>query len=165
MLDITPDSAPPSPSVTPGGFYFYEVEFKAGRKGLYRANARHLLRSGSFVIVQADRGEDLGRLRRLIDPRKVNTDKIQKRIVRLASATEVCELVHKAEEEEKAVVVCIQKVREHGLPLETTSAEYQFDRNKLTFFYKSEGRVDFRELVRDLFKLYRVRIWMQKAEK
>jgi len=44
-------------------------------------------------------------------------------------------------------------------------AEYQFDRNKLTFFFEAEGRIDFRELVRDLFSIYKTRIWMQQVNK
>lgn len=71
--------------------------------------------------------------------------------------------MRKAEEEQKAMDLCSQQVRDRRLPLEIVGAEYQFDRNKLTFYYKSEDRVDFRELVKNLYRVYRVRIWMQKV--
>lgn len=49
--------------------------------------------------------------------------------------------------------------------MHVVDAEYQFDRHKLTFFFEAEGRVDFRELVRDLFSMYKTRIWMQQLDK
>jgi len=61
--------------------------------------------------------------------------------------------------------ICRGKVRQRGLPMHVVDAEYQFDRHKLTFFFEAEGRVDFRELVRDLFSMYKTRIWMQQLDK
>jgi hypothetical protein len=142
---------------------FYEVEFKSSRRAVFRGAPG--FKAGDFVIVQADRGEDLGRVRRIFDRRRVAIDKVQRSLGRKAETSEVSELRKKSEEEEHAQKVCAQKVLERKLPLEVVSAEFQFDRNKLTFFYRSECRVDFRELVRDLFKIYRVRIWMQKADR
>jgi cell fate regulator YaaT (PSP1 superfamily) len=55
------------------------------------------------------------------------------------------------------------KVLEHGLRMTILDAEFQFDKKKLTFYYESDEKVDFRELVRDLYKLYRARIWMSKT--
>jgi cell fate regulator YaaT (PSP1 superfamily) len=144
---------------------FYEVEFKASRRGLFRADANRPYKAGDFVMVQADRGEDLGRLRRQLDPRKVNAEKVQRTVVRLATAAEVQDLARKAADEDEAIAACVAAVQERGLPLEIVGAEYQFDRNKLTYFYRSDARVDFRDLVKSLFRVYRVRIWMQKAER
>lgn len=61
--------------------------------------------------------------------------------------------------------ICRAKVKQRNLPMHIVDAEYQFDRHKLTFFFEAEGRIDFRELVRDLFSIYKTRIWMQQLDK
>eukprot|EP00541_Cyclophora_tenuis_P008319 CAMPEP_0116550082 /NCGR_PEP_ID=MMETSP0397-20121206/5236_1 /TAXON_ID=216820 /ORGANISM="Cyclophora tenuis, Strain ECT3854" /LENGTH=412 /DNA_ID=CAMNT_0004074887 /DNA_START=62 /DNA_END=1300 /DNA_ORIENTATION=+ len=88
-----------------------------------------------------------------------------KRIIRLATHDEVSLLAVKREEEEELLRVCRSKVRQRGLAMHVVDAEYQFDRHKLTFFFEAEGRIDFRELVRDLFSMYKTRIWMQQLDK
>ena len=88
-----------------------------------------------------------------------------KRIVRLATHDEVALLATKRDEEEELLKICRAKVRQRGLPMTVVDAEYQFDRHKLTFFFEAEGRIDFRELVRDLFSVYKTRIWMQQLDK
>lgn len=88
-----------------------------------------------------------------------------KRVIRLATHDEVNLLAVKREEEEELLKICRTKVRQRGLPMHVVDAEYQFDRHKLTFFFEAEGRIDFRELVRDLFSMYKTRIWMQQLDK
>jgi hypothetical protein len=88
-----------------------------------------------------------------------------KRITRLATQDEVALLAIKREEEEELLKICRTKVRQRALPMHVVDAEYQFDRHKLTFFFEAEGRIDFRELVRDLFSMYKTRIWMQQLDK
>ncbi|KAJ3005324.1 hypothetical protein NUW54_g4388 [Trametes sanguinea] len=69
-------------------------------------------------------------------------------------------LAAKAQDEAKALELCRNKVRQKKLPMEVIDAEYQWDRRKLTFYFIAEKRIDFRELVRELFRLYKTRIWM-----
>ena len=88
-----------------------------------------------------------------------------KRITRLATHDEVGLLNVKREEEEELLKICRTKCRQRALPMTVIDAEYQFDRHKLTFFFEAEGRIDFRELVRDLFSMYKTRIWMQQLDK
>lgn len=88
-----------------------------------------------------------------------------KRVIRLATHDEVSLLAVKREEEDELLKICKGKVRQRGLPMNVVDAEYQFDRHKLTFFFEAEGRIDFRELVRDLFSIYKTRIWMQQLDK
>mmetsp|Transcript_9551 Transcript_9551/g.17337 ORF Transcript_9551/g.17337 Transcript_9551/m.17337 type:complete len:1215 (-) Transcript_9551:353-3997(-) len=88
-----------------------------------------------------------------------------KRIIRLATHDEVCLLTVKREEEDELLRICRTKVGQRALPMRVVDAEYQFDRHKLTFFFEAEGRIDFRELVRDLFSIYKTRIWMQQLDK
>lgn len=86
-------------------------------------------------------------------------------VLRLASEADVQQLhTTQAELERRAVDVCTQRVLEHRLPMTILDAEYQFDKKKLTFFYDAQQRLDFRELVRDLYKTFRARIWMELVE-
>ncbi|KAF9999304.1 hypothetical protein BGZ80_006594 [Entomortierella chlamydospora] len=163
----------------------YVVEFKAGRSDLfYVADNNNLsLKRGDLVIVEADRGKDLGKVTNdSITPQqiqalqkehaeaaalaahqegqRVHKEIHPKRIFRLAAPTEISQLVNKNQDEIKAMMVCQTKVRQKKLPMEVVDAEYQWDRRKLTFYFRAEHRIDFRELVRDLFKIYKTRIWM-----
>ncbi|KAI8820241.1 PSP1 C-terminal conserved region-domain-containing protein [Fimicolochytrium jonesii] len=162
----------------------YIVEFKAGRKDFFfhtpDAHAGILpVKRGDLVIVEADRGKDLGKI---IHDNVLNVQQLQmfqaqfaeslpdshnpskevhpKRIYRAAVPAEVTMLVSKSQDEAKAVAVCQTKIRQKKLPMEVVDAEYQWDRRKLTFYFVADRRIDFRELVRELFKLYKTRIWM-----
>jgi len=68
------------------------------------------------------------------------------------------------QDELKALALCQTKVRAKKLPMEVVDAEYQWDRRKLTFYFVAEKRIDFRELVRELFRLYKTRIWMASLQ-
>ncbi|KAI9241068.1 MAG: PSP1 C-terminal conserved region-domain-containing protein, partial [Podila humilis] len=189
----------------------YVVEFKAGRNDLFYMTSSNVngdsnpsppLKRGDLVIVEADRGKDLGKIANdSISPQQIQALQAQqaemaaiaaqqdlsalnmgmgmnnggvasgaptrtpkeihpKRIFRLAQPSEVALLVSKNQDEMKAMVVCQSKVRQKKLPMEVVDAEYQWDRRKLTFYFIAERRIDFRELVRDLFKIYKTRIWM-----
>lgn len=132
---------------------------------------------GDFVIVNADRGEDLGIVtmvftmqefidRRLAMSAKCNIqeeDAVIGTILRLATLSERQQLPKKYKKEE--AVVKAAKELAHGtyhLPLTIHDADYHFDGHKLTIFYSSDARVDFRDYVRDLFTLFKTRIWMKK---
>jgi hypothetical protein len=175
--------APPQPKV------IYCVKFKRTQRNFVLGpRISRDLKIGTYVKVEADRGEDLG-----IVVGRAAADKYNfppaggrpnfsasmappgglpgagaadlKRIIRLATHDEVSLLGMKREEEEELLKICRGKVRQRGLPMHVVDAEYQFDRHKLTFFFEAEGRVDFRELVRDLFSMYKTRIWMQQLDK
>jgi hypothetical protein len=164
----------------------YTVKFKRSQRNFVLGpRISRDLKVGTYVKVEADRGEDLG-----IVVGKVSAERYGmsgrnsftagigpppttiagsgadlKRVIRLATHDEVSLLAMKREEEEELLRICRRKVRERGLPMNVVDAEYQFDRHKLTFFFEAEGRVDFRELVRDLFSMYKTRIWMQQLDK
>ncbi|KAF9977923.1 hypothetical protein BGZ65_007198, partial [Modicella reniformis] len=170
----------------------YVVEFKAGRTDLFYVteNSGVPLKIGDLVIVEADRGRDLGKITNdSITPQQIQAMQAQqaemaalqaqqdgnssngsghrspkeihpKRIFRLAQSPEIGQLLSKNQDEMKAMMICQTKVRQKRLPMEVVDAEYQWDRRKLTFYFIAERRIDFRELVRDLFKIYKTRIWM-----
>ena len=80
-----------------------------------------------------------------------------KRLLRLASEEERAQLPNKLIEELKTLQVCREKVIMRSLPMEIRDAEYQFDHHKLTFYFEADRRIDFRDLVSDLFALYKTR--------
>ncbi|GKY93313.1 hypothetical protein MPSEU_000298900 [Mayamaea pseudoterrestris] len=170
-------------SILPMPKVVFAVKFKRTQRNFVLGpRINRDLKIGTYVKVEADRGEDLG-----IVVGKVSADKYNhsggrggfgppsagmgsgaadlKRINRLATHDEVSLLSLKREEEDELLRICRAKVRQRGLPMHVIDAEYQFDRHKLTFFFEAEGRVDFRELVRDLFSMYKTRIWMQQIDK
>lgn len=161
----------------------YVVEFKAGRTDYFYlpADLSHVqIRVGDLAIVEADRGKDLGKVIEvdiksmnelrlyqathedpLVDSHNAVGKEIQpKRLFRLAEPSEVAMLLQKGQDEAKANGVCQVKIRQKKLPMEIVDAEYQWDRRKLTFYFVADRRIDFRELVRELFKIYKTRIWM-----
>ncbi|PLW39566.1 hypothetical protein PCANC_15650 [Puccinia coronata f. sp. avenae] len=83
-----------------------------------------------------------------------------KKIFGKASAADVQSLHQKMEEERKALSLCRSKALQRGLKMEITAAEWQWDRRKLTFFFIADKRIDFRDLVKDLFRTWKTRIWM-----
>ncbi|KAG2172493.1 hypothetical protein INT44_006666, partial [Umbelopsis vinacea] len=167
----------------------YMVEFKAGRTDIFYVDdpsGNVVIQTGDLVIVEADRGKDLGKVtidnlttqqvsmlqaqqqfeqQMVADNDPSSGSSVQrkdihpKRIYRLAQPNEITSLVNKGEDETKARLLCQNKVRQKKLPMEVVDAEYQWDRRKLTFYFVADRRIDFRELVRDLFKIYKTRIW------
>lgn len=162
----------------------YVVEFKAGRTDYFYISsdlAAHLtIRVGDLAIVEADRGKDLGKVIEtginsmselheyqathedpLVDSHNAIGKEIRpKRLFRLAEPSEVAMLLQKGQDEVKAHGACQLRIRQKKLAMEIVDAEYQWDRRKLTFYFIADRRIDFRELVRELFKVYKTRIWM-----
>mmetsp|Transcript_4018 Transcript_4018/g.5573 ORF Transcript_4018/g.5573 Transcript_4018/m.5573 type:complete len:281 (+) Transcript_4018:140-982(+) len=156
----------------------YKVQFQS-LSGHYifeqDGNERALLQIGQFVKVEADRGEDLGiiadvgHMKHVEIPRSGRiTDKEDRpqfcKIIRLATPHECAMLPEKRQQEMEVIKMCKALAhRVHRLPITVLNASFQFDRNKLTIFYASSCRVDFREYVRDLFAMFKSRIWMEKV--
>lgn len=92
--------------------------------------------------------------------RSLSKDLQPKKIFAKASNSDTQLLMTKRQDESKALQICISKVKQRNLPMEVIDAEYQWDRRKLTFYFISEQRIDFRELVRELFRGFKTRIWM-----
>ena len=137
---------------------FYSVSFHPNRTQILSSSSE--FHAGDFVITDADRGIDIGRIVAIAERPPPRERKNVKAIVRLATESEIAQMSRKREKERNALLLCQAKVRELGLPMEITGAEFQFDGKKLTFYYAASRYVDFRTLVRTLFKLFGTRIWM-----
>jgi cell fate regulator YaaT (PSP1 superfamily) len=148
---------------------FAEVRFKGARKEYFAFEAMDLA-PGQHVIVEADRGEDLGEITALgtIAQRKCSssggcaTPVPERRVVRVARTDEVGRLGSLRADEQRVRTETRKLVDKHGLKMKVTEAEWQFDRNKLIIYFTAERRVDFRELVRDLARTFRTRIELKQ---
>ena len=149
---------------------FAEVRFKGTRKAYY-GYADLDLRPGQQVIVEADRGEDLGEISAVgvIAERKCSssnggcaTPAPERRVLRLARNEEVTRASRLHGDEGRVRAQTRDLVAKHKLRMKVTEAEWQFDRNKLTIYFTAEKRVDFRELVRDLARTFRTRIELKQ---
>ena len=150
---------------------FAEVRFKGTRKDYFTYGSSEV-RAGSHVIVEADRGQDLGRVTSLgtvaqkkceaADGDDCGPSLPKKRIIRLARKEEVERLEVLRDDEHRVRLETRKLVDKHGLNMKVTEAEWQFDRNKLIIYFTAERRVDFRELVRDLARTFRTRIELRQ---
>lgn len=153
----------------------YKVQFK--RKFRYftlGVSAPGNIAVGDFVKVEADRGEGLGVVQSVLSPdlywqevlstpngKEEEGSREIKQIVRLASTYERRQLAGKFHDESQVLQSCLQLNNIYLLPMNIVDVEFQFDRHKLIVYYDSTSRIDFREFVRDLFAVYKTRIWMQ----
>lgn len=142
-----------------------EVVFKGERREVFLNPLQFPFRVGDYAIVEAERGEDLGRVSQ-VGPLLARKDQEShdglRRILRKPSARDL-EIYHENRElEAKAFEVALAKIQEHGLPMKLIDVEYQFDRTKITFYFSAEQRVDFRALVRDLASHFKTRIELRQ---
>lgn len=149
---------------------FAEIQFKGTRKG-YFSFTKLALRPGQHVIVQVDRGEDLGQVSALgtIAERKCSssnggcaTPTPEHSVIRFAREDEVSRWETLRDDEERVRLHTRKLVAKHELKMKITEAEWQFDRNKLIIYFTAEKRVDFRQLVRDLARTFRARIELKQ---
>jgi cell fate regulator YaaT (PSP1 superfamily) len=148
---------------------FAEVCFKGTRKG-YFTYADLDLRPGSHVIVEADRGEDLGEVSAVgaIAERKCSTSggcetpTPEHRVLRVARVDEVSRCLELRDDEHRVRQQTRELVAQHDLRMKVTEAEWQYDRNKLIIYFTADKRVDFRQLVRDLARTFRTRIELKQ---
>jgi cell fate regulator YaaT (PSP1 superfamily) len=147
-----------------------EVTFKGNRRSYYAAETFDFGLS-DHVIVEADRGEDLGRVTAAgaIAERKCSGCSTgcaapvpELRVLRVAAHDDVQHAVALRADEPRVRRITREKVLQFGLKMKVSEAEWQFDRNKLTIFFTAERRVDFRELVRDLARTFRTRIELKQ---
>ncbi|MBQ6386944.1 MAG: hypothetical protein IJJ38_12400 [Lachnospiraceae bacterium] len=139
------------------------VRFNNAGKVYYFAPGELSMRYHDHVIVETSRGIEYGTV--VIPPIDVGEEKVQgelKDVIRLATEDdEERERVNR-EKEKEACRICKQKIEEHGLDMKLIGAEYTFDNSKVLFYFTADGRIDFRELVKDLAGIFRTRIELRQ---
>lgn len=139
------------------------VSFKKAGKVYYFDPSDLELRYEDKVIVETSRGIELGEV--VINPKEVaETEIIQplKKVIRKATIKDLEQLEINKEKEVEAYDICLKKIAKHDLPMKLVDVEYTFDNNKIIFYFTAEGRVDFRELVKDLAGVFRTRIELRQ---
>ena len=140
-----------------------EVTFK-GNKREHFFNPKDIkVKPGDYVIVEADKGIDLGmvnKIGRLVALSDITGE--PKKLVRKAGVEDLKQLEENRKKESVAFLVGREKIKKHNLNMKLVDVEYQYDQNKLTFYFTSDKRVDFRELVKDLASKYRTRIELRQ---
>lgn len=140
-----------------------EVAFKGNKSRPYFNPKDIKVKPGDFVIVEAEKGVDLGRVNKV--GRLVTLSNIKgepKKLIRKAAEDDLEKLRQNREREEQAALIARQMIQKHHLNMKLVDVEFQYDQNKLTFYFTSEKRVDFRELVKDLAAKYRTRIELRQ---
>ena len=121
------------------------------------------LTPGQYVIVETARGVECGQV--ATGNEMVDEDKIVaplKPIVRLATEDDIKKVAENKEKEKSAFTICEEKIAKHGLEMKLTDVEYTFDGSKILFYFTADGRVDFRELVKDLAAVFKTRIELRQ---
>jgi cell fate regulator YaaT (PSP1 superfamily) len=122
-----------------------------------------LLHIGDYVIVEHDRGQDYGLVLSCAGAYAEKKEKEPlKKILRLARDTDIKQIEDNRIKAKDAFTSCNKKIEEHNLDMKLVKAEYSFDRSKIIFYFTSAGRVDFRNLVKDLAKIFKARIELKQ---
>lgn len=139
------------------------VRFRTAGKIYYFAPGDIELKKGDNVIVETARGIEFGTA--VSDIMEIDEKKIVsplKTVIRMATAEDVKTEETNRTREREAFKICLEKIRKHELEMKLIDAEYTFDGNKLLFYFTADGRIDFRELVKDLASVFRTRIELRQ---
>jgi cell fate regulator YaaT (PSP1 superfamily) len=139
------------------------VRFKKAGKVYYFDPSELPVDDQSNVIVETARGVEYGKV--VIGQKTVRESDVVlplKRVIRIADQNDAKVVDDNKNAAKNAFEICVEKIREHGLKMKLVDVEYTFDRNKVIFYFTAEGRVDFRELVKDLAGVFRTRIELRQ---
>lgn len=139
------------------------VRFRNAGKIYYFGPGKFELKSGMHVIVETARGVEMGTV--LMEPREISEENViqpLKPVIRIATEADEKTAQKNHEKEKEAFQICLQKIAKHKLDMKLVEAEYTFDNNKLLFYFTADGRIDFRELVKDLAAVFRTRIELRQ---
>lgn len=139
------------------------VRFRVAGKIYYFDPGKLQIKKGDHVIVETARGIEYGTV--VGDPREVTEDKVVqplKAVLRVATPKDDEQEAANKKKEKDAFQICLEKIRKHDLPMKLIDAEYTFDNNKVLFYFTADGRIDFRELVKDLASVFKTRIELRQ---
>jgi len=139
------------------------VEFKGHRRAAFMNPYEFPFKRGDIAVVEADRGEDAGTVRHVISSvLNKSVDIPEFSVIRRATTQDHERLNLLRNREKEAKEICQRKIGIHKLPMNLVDSEYRFDGLKLIFYFTADGRVDFRELVKDLASSFRTRIELRQ---
>ena len=139
------------------------VRFRTAGKIYFFDPLKFDVKRGDHVIVETARGIEYGTV--VGDPKEVENDKViqpLKPVLRVATARDTEQENANKQKEREAFKICLEKIKKHKLDMKLIDAEYTFDNNKVLFYFTADGRIDFRELVKDLASAFKTRIELRQ---
>lgn len=139
------------------------VRFRTAGKIYFFAPGKFDIKQGDNVIVETARGVEFGRV--VSGPREVEDEEVVqplKSVIRPANEQDRKTVEKNKQKEKEAFKICLEKIRKHKLEMKLIDVEYTFDGNKILFYFTADGRIDFRELVKDLAAVFRTRIELRQ---
>jgi len=139
------------------------VRFKQAGKIYYFSPAEFPIKKGNYVIVETARGVEFGEC--VIGIKEIKEEEIVsplKSVIRIADEKDINKHRENKDKEEDALDICLEKIKEHKIDMKLIDVEYTFDNHKVIFYFTADGRVDFRELVKDLATIFKTRIELRQ---
>lgn len=139
------------------------VRFRTAGKIYFFSPGKLEIKRGEHVIVETARGVEFGHV--VTGPKDVEEEQITqplKSVIRVATEEDYKTEEKNRKKEREAFDICLEKIQKHGLEMKLIDAEYTFDNNKVLFYFTADGRIDFRELVKDLAAVFRTRIELRQ---
>lgn len=140
------------------------VRFRNAGKIYYFSPGKHEVKAGQHVIVETARGIEYGYV--VLGNREVEDSKVVqplKAVIRMATPEDDATEARNKKKEKDAFGICLEKIKKHKLQMKLIDAEYTFDNNKVLFYFTADGRIDFRELVKDLASVFKTRIELRQV--
>lgn len=139
------------------------VRFRTAGKIYFFDPLQFEIKRGDHVIVETARGIEYGTV--VGDPKEIEESKVVqplKPVLRIATNRDMEQEATNKQKEKDAFKICLEKIKKHNLEMKLIDAEYTFDNNKVLFYFTADGRIDFRELVKDLASVFRTRIELRQ---
>ena len=139
------------------------VRFKTAGKVYYFDPADYEIKKGGFVVVETARGTELGEV--VIAQCEINKERVVKplkSVIRVANEKDMQIRNNNKQKEKNAFAICNEQIKKHGLEMKLVEVEYTFDGSKVLFYFTADGRVDFRDLVKDLAAIFKIRIELRQ---
>ena len=139
------------------------IRFKKAGKIYYFDPDKKWIKKGDYVVVETSRGIEFGQV--VVGPKLVKEEEIiqpLKKVLRVATNEDIKRNEENRKKELEAFEICLEKIEKHQLDMKLVDIEYTFDNNKVIFYFTADGRVDFRELVKDLASVFRTRIELRQ---
>ena len=155
--EVIPDVIPAGKAVIVG------IRFGVGGKTYYFSPGKIKCKVGEYAVVETARGIEFGEV--CLSPRLIDEKLLVsplRPIIRIATEQDIKHNLENVAKEDEAFRVCVQKIIAHKLDMKLVKAQYTFDNSKLLFYFTSAGRVDFRELVKDLAGVFHIRIELRQ---
>ena len=140
-----------------------QVRLREAGKVSYFSSSGLRPKAGDYVIVEQERGLEYGQVMSeaeiILD---ADVEQPLRRVIRAATAGDLHQIDRNKKKIEEIMTTCLKKIQEYKLPMKLIEAEYSFDRSKIVFYFTAEGRVDFRDLVKDLANVFKARIELRQ---